>query len=84
VIASAVGQIVDVIRDGENGLLVPPGDVQAMSDVLIKLFQDPDLCSRLGMQAREDAEKNYSWDAYLNRLEKIFEAVIAHQPVDAL
>jgi glycosyltransferase involved in cell wall biosynthesis len=84
VVASAVGQIVDVLHDGENGLLVPPGDVKAMADALIKLINDSSLRLQLGRQAREDAVQKYSWDSYLSRLERIFSAVIAHQPVDKI
>jgi len=84
VIASAVGQIVDVLQDGENGLLVPPGDVTAMSDALKTLIQDSNLRSRLGMQARKDAVNKFSWESYLSRLERIFEVVIARRPVDTL
>lgn len=84
VVASAVGQIVDVLRDGENGLLVPPGDVTAMTEALVKLFQDVPLREKLGKQAREDAVHKFSWESYLARLERIFDAVIARQPVDSL
>jgi len=84
IVASAIGQIMDVIQEGENGLLVPPGDVTAMSNALIKLIQDPALCARLGDRAREQALQKYSWESYLSRLERIFEAVIAHQPVDSI
>ena len=84
VVASAIGQIIDVIRDGENGLLTPPGDMSAMSDAIMKLLQDPKLRSRLGSQAREDAVRKFSWESYLSRLERIFDAVIKHQPVDAI
>jgi glycosyltransferase involved in cell wall biosynthesis len=84
VVASAIGQIIDVIQDGENGLLVPPGDVSAMAEALVKTVNDPSLRSKLGSQAREDAVQKYSWESYLSRLERIFTAVIARQPVDSL
>lgn len=84
VVASAVGQIVDVLHDGRNGLLVPPGDATAMSEALIKLMQDSTLLSNLGIQAREDAVRNFSWESYLSRLERIFDGVIARQPVDSI
>ena len=84
VVASAVGQIIDVIRDGENGLLVSPGDVSAMAEALIKTLTDPELRSKLGSKAREDAVQKYSWESYLSRMERIFAAVIARQPVDSL
>jgi len=78
VIASAIGQIIDVIQDGKNGLLVPPGDVSALSDAIIKLIQDTTLRSGLGDQARRDALQKFSWENYLSRLERIFETVINH------
>jgi glycosyltransferase involved in cell wall biosynthesis len=84
VVASAVGQIIDVIQDGENGLLVPPGDVPAMADALIKMVNEPNLRSKLGSKAREDAIQKFSWESYLSRLERIFAAVIARQPVDLI
>lgn len=84
VVASAIGQIIDVIQDGENGLLVPPGDVPAMAEALIKTLHDPNLRSKLGSKAREDAVQKYSWETYLSRIERIFAAVIARQPVNSL
>lgn len=84
VVASAVGQITDVLRDRENGLLVPPGDVAALSDALVELLAAPGLRSRLGMRARQDAVQRYSWARYLDRLERVFEVVIARQQVDSI
>ena len=84
VVASAVGQIVDVLHDGENGLLVPPGDAQAMAGALARLIQDAALRERLGSQARRSALDHFSWESYLARLERIFGAVIAHRLVDGL
>jgi glycosyltransferase involved in cell wall biosynthesis len=72
VVASAIGQIQDVIHDGENGLLVPPGDPSAMATALSKLMDDAGLCSQIGEQARMDAVNTYSWKNYLSQLENIF------------
>lgn len=71
VIASALGQIVDVVRDGENGLLVPPGDEAALAQGIERLIADPSLRERLGWQAREDAMRYHSWEQYLSRLEAV-------------
>jgi len=81
VIASAIGQLPKIIQDGKNGLLVPPGDVTGMTDAMKCLIEDAALRSRLGQQARQDSVKNYSWDHYVSRLERLFTAVIAGQPV---
>jgi len=81
VIASAIGQLPKIIQDGKNGLLVPPGDVRAMTDAMKCLIEDAALRSRLGQQARQDSVNNYSWDQYVSRLERLFAAAIAGQPV---
>lgn len=45
------GSAAELIQDGENGFLVPIGDVDAMSDRLVRLLQDAELNSRLGNNA---------------------------------
>jgi len=76
VIASAMGQIKEVVRDGENGLLIPAGDETALVDALTRLIEDETLRMNLGNQAREDAVNNHSWLQYLNRLESVFNEAI--------
>jgi glycosyltransferase involved in cell wall biosynthesis len=72
VVASALGQILDVVRDGENGLLVPPGDEAALAQAVSRLITEMPLRERLGWQAREDAVRFHSWEQYLSRLEAVF------------
>ncbi|MBA3245181.1 MAG: glycosyltransferase family 4 protein, partial [Actinobacteria bacterium] len=47
VVATAVGGVPEIVRDGENGLLVPPGDPGALASTLRRLLGDPDLQERL-------------------------------------
>jgi glycosyltransferase involved in cell wall biosynthesis len=82
IVASATGQIAQVIRDGKNGLLVPPGDAAALAVALNRLLDNPGLCVQMGHQARNDAVQEHSWDRYLGRLERIFAAVRTRQPLD--
>jgi len=56
VVASRVGGIPDVVRDGETGLLVAPGDPHALADALVRVLSDRTLAKRLGAAAREAAE----------------------------
>ncbi|CAN5491617.1 hypothetical protein BH10CHL1_BH10CHL1_34060 [soil metagenome] len=84
VIASAVGQIGEVVQDGKNGLLVPPGNTPALAAAMQQLIGDTALRSRLGSQARMDIEQKYSWERYVTRLERLYAAVIAGQPVHSL
>lgn len=56
-IGSRAGGIVDLIQDGETGLLVPPGDVDALADAMNRLIQQPALRERMGHQARLGARR---------------------------
>jgi glycosyltransferase involved in cell wall biosynthesis len=47
VIATSVGGVPEVVRDGENGLLVEPNDPRALADAIGRLFADDDLRRRL-------------------------------------
>jgi len=68
VIATAVGGVPEVVVDGENGLLVPAGDVQALTAAIARFFSDDDLRERLaGNAARSVAE--YSEEAVFATIE---------------
>jgi glycosyltransferase involved in cell wall biosynthesis len=56
VVATRVGGIPDLVRDGENGLLVEPGDTAGLADALIRILSDRPLAERLAARARESAE----------------------------
>jgi glycosyltransferase involved in cell wall biosynthesis len=53
VIGSRVGGIPDLVRDGENGLLVEPEHPEALAEALQRVLADPELAARLGAEARE-------------------------------
>jgi glycosyltransferase involved in cell wall biosynthesis len=56
VVATRVGGIVDLVRDGENGLLVPSNDPAALADALVRVLSDPALAAGLAAGARPSAE----------------------------
>lgn len=51
VIATAVGGVPELVRDGENGLVVPPGDAAALADAIRRFFADDELRRRLAEAA---------------------------------
>ena len=61
VVASAVGGLLDLVVDGETGMLVPPGDLPALKAALERMLGDPDLRRRLGAAARVRASEQLSW-----------------------
>jgi glycosyltransferase involved in cell wall biosynthesis len=61
VIATPVGGVPDLVRDGENGLLVPAGDAAALARALRRLHEEPGLVARLAAGARSTAE-TFAWE----------------------
>lgn len=61
VVAAAIGQIAEVVRDGETGLLHPPGDLDALTAACTRLLDDSALGQRLGTAAAAEIHSNYTW-----------------------
>lgn len=57
VVASAVGHIPEMVDDGVDGVLVPPGDVEALTEALVRLAADPELRRDMGRAARRSAQR---------------------------
>ncbi|HJS48605.1 MAG TPA: glycosyltransferase family 4 protein [Gemmatimonadales bacterium] len=77
-VASGVGGIPELLRDGEEGLLVPPGDPAALGAALRLLAGDPGLRAHLGAAARARILREFTLDAsvrrYLDLCEQVGEA----------
>ena len=64
----------DLINDGENGLLVPVGDKDAMAPAIRKLLEDKELADRIGTEAAKIQEKcspevtNEMWKKYFDKI----------------
>lgn len=74
VIATATGGVGEIVRDGENGLLVPPGDPDALAAAVRRYFDDPALQQRLRAAARQSVTR-FSPDRIYGRLEQILASV---------
>lgn len=76
VISSPVGGIPDIITDGQEGFLVPPDDIPAISQAIRRFVEDRDLLQKMGAQARRRAEF-HSLEGYREKLKAVYEAVLA-------
>lgn len=72
-IASRGGGVPDIVREGETGLLVPPGDVNAMADALVTLSRDVTLARRLAENGLRVARETYATDRVDARLRAVLE-----------
>ncbi len=77
VVSSRMGQISEVIRDGENGFLCEPDDIPQMYRKISELIENPELIKRIGAQAREDVLKHYTWKKRGEQLSALCEAVVS-------
>jgi len=68
VVASRLGQIVDLVRDGIDGVLVDPGDRSGAVAALLALASDPKRCRAMGRAAADRCRNRFSWDATARRI----------------
>jgi glycosyltransferase involved in cell wall biosynthesis len=71
VIATRSQGQVDVLRHGEHGLYVPPGDPRALRQAVDYLLTHPDEAARMGRAGRELVVRNHALDAYVSRVADI-------------
>lgn len=76
IVASQVGGMLDVLRDGENGLLVPAGDVDALAKTLLGLMADPARRAQLGQAARVTIESGFTPEREVQHNLEIYRCVI--------
>jgi glycosyltransferase involved in cell wall biosynthesis len=76
VVASNVGGMPDVLHDGENGVLVPPGDVSALTTALLELLSDPTRRARLGRTARATVESKFTPEQEIEQNLRIYASVV--------
>jgi glycosyltransferase involved in cell wall biosynthesis len=83
VVATRVGGVPDVIRDGEDGFLVEVGDVEAMAERLARLAADPELRARMGGHARSRVLPRYAVGRLVDDVDRLYRALLAAQPAGA-
>jgi glycosyltransferase involved in cell wall biosynthesis len=72
VVAAAGGALLELVTEGETGLLVPPRDAAALREAVKRLLSDPELRERLGGSARARARARFGWDAVIERTLEIY------------
>lgn len=72
VVATDVGGVRDVVRDGETGLLVRPGEADALSDAIVRLAETPDLARSLAERARTRVREGFSVDQMVRAYARLY------------
>jgi glycosyltransferase involved in cell wall biosynthesis len=76
VVATRVGGVPDVIRDGVDGFLVEPGAVDDLADRLARLAREPTLRDRMGEQGRKRVLERYSVNRLVDEVDLLYRALL--------
>lgn len=79
VVAPRLGQIEEVVRDGETGLLYSPSRIDECEAACDRLLFDRELAGRLGRAAAEETHRSHTWDRNAAHITRIAEALIAER-----
>ena len=75
-VVTSINVLPEIIEDGKNGFIVPPGDAIAMAEKLSHLIDNHDLRIRMGNQARQIAETKYSYSALIDKTLKVYQKTL--------
>ncbi len=80
VIGSAIGGLPEIVRDGVDGLLVPPGDAAALADAILNLARQPDRRLHMARAAREGARDRFDAAQMARRVADVLHAAAQPRP----
>ncbi len=80
VIASDSGGIRDIVQHEKTGLLVPPGDAEALARAIARYVENPEYARDLALAGREHTAREFSWDSITGRLRAIYRSVERSSP----
>jgi 1,4-alpha-glucan branching enzyme len=77
IVASNVGGLREILKDGVNGFLVEPGNSDELARAIITLLKNDELREKIGSLNRAEVVK-YSWDRIVDQIEKLYYEVLTH------
>ena len=77
-IASRVGGLPEIVRDGDNGLLIDPGSPDQLEQAILRLYQNPDLRRSMGARGREFS-RDFTADAMAARYLELYRQAVGNE-----
>ncbi len=79
VVASDTGGIPDIVRSGDTGWLVPPGDAAALAEAILDAAANPAEAARRAHRGRERVERRFGLEGIVASLASVYETAIRHR-----
>lgn len=76
VVASNVGGIPQLVKEGINGFMAEPGDTDAFTRKIIVLLQDDECCYKMGKSSLDIAEERYSLEKHIDKICSVYESIL--------
>ncbi len=77
VVAGDVGGTSEIVKHGETGLLVPPGDIYALAESIVFLVENPEKAAEMGRRGREVVEERFSSGLMVDKIENLYGRLMA-------
>ena len=76
-IGTAVGGITDIIKNGENGILVPPEDTKALSRAIRRIIEDGRLARQIAEKGLQTVKTRFTWEEVLKQMENVYRGLFS-------
>jgi len=76
VVASEVGGLRDLVRNGETGLLFKPENVKQLAERIFNILNDDKMAEEMGLKGRNFVEENFAIEKIIEKLEKLYEEAV--------
>ena len=76
IVASSVGGIIDLVKNGDNGILVPPRDSDALAEAILKLIRNKNLTRELGKNGKSKVYPEYDTFVMIRQIEDLYECLL--------
>jgi len=80
VVATTVGGLPDMVEDGRTGYLVPPRDVEALADAIVRLLRDPALRAQMGACAKRKLDAECAPRVVARKTRAVYDRAVAGSP----
>ncbi len=79
IVASSVGGIIDLVKNGDNGILIPPRNSDALEESIIKLIRNKDMAHKLGQNGKAKVYPEYDTFVMVRQIEELYENMLARK-----